>query len=40
MRNAAGGSTGPVLTRAVREAVLAYVAVLAALNTAIKSLDR
>jgi hypothetical protein len=40
MRNAAGGSTGPVLTRAVREAVLAHVAVLAALNTAIKSLDR
>jgi hypothetical protein len=40
MRNAAGGSTGPVLTRAMREAVLAHVAVLAALNTAIKSLDR
>jgi hypothetical protein len=40
MRNGPGGSTGPVLTRAMREAVLAHVAVLAALNTAIKSLDR
>lgn len=40
LRTAPTGSTGRALTRGLRDAVLAHVGVLAALNTAIKDLDK
>lgn len=40
LRTAPAGTTSPVVTEALRDAVLAQVAVLTALNTAIKDLDR
>ncbi|MGW4720461.1 IS110 family transposase [Nocardia sp. NPDC004260] len=40
LRSAPAGSTGPALTEALRDAVLAHVTVLTALGTAIKDLDR
>jgi transposase len=40
LRQAPSGSTGEVLTEALRDAVLALVAVLRALNGAVKDLDR
>lgn len=40
LRRAPKGATDPILTEAVRDAVLALVTVLAALNTAGKTLDR
>jgi transposase len=40
LRAAPAGSTGPALTEALRDAVLAHVTVLTALNTALKDLDR
>lgn len=40
LRNAPAGTTDPVLTEAVHDAVLALVTVLQALNTAGKNLDR
>jgi transposase len=40
LRNAPPGTTGEVLTEALRDAVLALVAVLRALNGAVKDLDR
>jgi transposase len=40
LHSAPAGSTGPALTEALRDAVLAHVGVLAALNTAIKDMDR
>lgn len=40
LRSAPAGSTGEALTEAVRDAVLALVGVLKALNTAVRDLDR
>jgi transposase len=40
LRSAPAGTTGPALTVTLRDAVLALVAVLTALNTAVKDLDR
>jgi transposase len=40
LRTAPTGAFGPALTEAVRDAVIAHVGVLSALNTAIKDLDR
>ena len=40
LRSAPAGATGPAITKALREAVLAYVGVLTALNTAIRQLER
>jgi hypothetical protein len=40
LRSAPAGATGPAITTALREAVLAYVGVLTALNTAIRQLER
>ncbi|WP_396914059.1 IS110 family transposase [Mycolicibacterium sp.] len=40
LRAAPAGSTGPALTEALGDAVLAHVRVLTALNTAVKDLDR
>jgi transposase len=40
LRSAPAGTTGEALTEALRDAVLALVAVLQALNAAVKSLDR
>lgn len=40
LRTAPTGALGPAMTEAVRDAVLAHVGVLAALNTAIRDLDR
>ena len=40
LRSAAAGTTSPVVTEAVRDAVLAQIGVLTALNTAIGDLDR
>lgn len=40
LRSAPAGANDPTLTEGVRDAVLAQVSVLSALNTAIKSLDR
>ena len=40
LRSAPAGTTGPALTVTLRVAVLALVAVLTALNTAVKDLDR
>jgi transposase len=40
LRSAPAGATDPVLTEGVRDAVLAQVTVLTALNAAIKTLDR
>lgn len=40
MRNAPTGTTDPVLTAAVNDAVLAFVEVVTALNTAIRQLDK
>jgi transposase len=40
LRSAPAGTTNPVVSEALRDAVLAMVAVLGALNTAIKDLDR
>jgi transposase len=40
LRSAPPGSTDPILTEGIRDAVLAQVSVLTGLNTAIKSLDR
>jgi len=40
LRNAPAGATDPVLSQGVRDAVLAQVGVLTALNAAIKTLDR
>ncbi|MBV8993245.1 MAG: IS110 family transposase, partial [Pseudonocardiales bacterium] len=40
LRSAPAGTTDPTLTQGLRDAVLAHVSVLTALNTAIKNLDR
>jgi transposase len=40
LRNAPAGTTDPILTTAVHDAVLAFVDVVVALNTAVKTLDR
>jgi transposase len=40
LRHAPAGATGEALTEALRDAVLAAVGVLAALNTSVKNLDR
>ncbi|WP_238845613.1 transposase [Nocardia terpenica] len=40
LRAAPAAATGPALTEALRDAVIAHVTVLTALNTAIKNLDR
>jgi transposase len=40
LRSAPAGTTDPTLTEGLRDAVLAHVSVLTALNTAIKNLDR